>query len=79
MPVLHQNICIFKGGLSSVSDGWANYKEKYLMFKIPIKMLKQHAIPTSGLQKVKVCSSKGYRKTSQRWITYVANTSIVKL
>ena len=65
MPVLHQNIFIFKGGLSSLSDGWANYKEKYLMCKIPIKMFKQHAIPNSSLHKVKVYSSKGYRETSQ--------------
>ena len=36
------------------------------MCKIPIKMFKQHAIPNSSLQKVKVYSSKGYRETSQR-------------
>ena len=28
MSVLHQNMCIFKAGLLSLSDGWAKYKEK---------------------------------------------------
>ena len=28
MSVLHQSMCIFKAGLSSLSDGWAKYKEK---------------------------------------------------
>ena len=28
IPVLHQSICIFKTGLSSVSDEWVKYKEK---------------------------------------------------
>ena len=28
MSVLHQNVCIFKTGLSSSYDGWAKYKEK---------------------------------------------------
>ena len=40
--------------------------------------LKQHAIPNSGLQNLKICSSKGYRKTSQKRIMYVANTGILK-
>ena len=28
MPALHQSRCIFKAGLSSLSDGWAKDKEK---------------------------------------------------
>ena len=28
MSVLHQSMCIFKVGLSNLSDGWAKYKEK---------------------------------------------------
>ena len=28
MSVLHQGICIFKAGLSSLSDVWVKYKEK---------------------------------------------------
>ena len=39
-----------------------NVKEKYLMYQIPIKMLKQHAVPNSSLQNLKIYSAKGYRK-----------------
>ena len=28
MFVLHQSICVFKAGLSSLHDGWAKCKEK---------------------------------------------------
>ena len=28
MSFLHQSMCIFRVGLSSSYDGWANYKEK---------------------------------------------------
>ena len=28
MSVLYQSMCIFKTGLSRLSDGWAKYKEK---------------------------------------------------
>ena len=28
ISVLHQSLCIFKAGLSSLSDGWAKYKQK---------------------------------------------------
>ena len=42
-----------------------NIKKKYLMCQIPIKMLKQHAIPNSGLHNLKIYSSKGCTKTSQ--------------
>ena len=47
-----------------------NIKKKYLMCQIPIKMLKQHAIPNSSLHNLKIYSSKGCRKTSQRLIIY---------
>ena len=43
-----------------------NVKKKYLMCQIPIKMLKQHATPNSSLHNLKIYSSKGCRKTSQR-------------
>ena len=42
-----------------------NIKKNYLMCQIPIKMLKQHAIPNSVLHNLKIYSSKGCRKTSQ--------------
>ena len=38
------------------------------MCQIPIKMLKQHTIPNSSLHNLKIYSSKGSRKTIQRWI-----------
>ena len=43
-----------------------NVKEKYLMCQIPIKILKQRATRNSSLQNLKIYSSKGCRKTSQR-------------
>ena len=43
-----------------------NVKKKYLMCQIPIKMLKQYAIPNSNLHNLKIHSSKVCRKTSQR-------------
>ena len=49
-----------------------NVKKKYVMCEIVIKMLKQHAIPNSTLHNLKIYSSKGCRKTSQRLI-YVAS------
>ena len=58
---------------------WENRKKKYLMCQIPIKMLKQHTIPNSNLQNLKIYSSKGCRKTSQRWIMYAAKTAILRL
>ena len=52
-----------------------NVKKKYLIFQIPIKMLKQHTTPNSSLHNLKIYSSKGCRKTSQRWIYDVAKCS----
>ena len=57
-----------------------NIKKKYQMCQIHIKILKQHAIPNSSSDNVKIYSSKGCRKTSQRWIICMqANTAIVNL
>ena len=42
-----------------------NIKKKYLMCQIPIKMVKQHAIPNSSLHNLKIYSSKGCKKASQ--------------
>ena len=77
MSVLHQSMSIFQSSrLVSQFHMMAgqNVKKKYLMRQIPIKMLKQHATPNSSLHNLKIYSSKGYRKTSQRWI-YVACSS----
>ena len=62
MSVLHQSMCIFKaGGLSSSFDGWAKYKEK-----VPdVSDLNQN-VETTCNSKLKIYSSKGYRKTNQR-------------
>ena len=77
----------------SIFQGWSlkfirwlgktNGKKKYLMCQIPIKMLKQHATLNSSLHNLRIYSSKGCRKTSQRWIyvasylpTNLANTSV---
>ena len=64
----NQSMRIFKAGFSSSYDVMAgqSIKKKYLMCQMPIKMLKQHSIPNSRLHNLKIYSSKGYRKTSQR-------------
>ena len=71
---LHQSMSIFKGW--SLKFIWwlgkVKVKKKYPMRQIPIKMSKQHATPNSCLHNSKIYSSKGQRKTSQRWI-YVAS------
>ena len=69
MLVLHQRMSIFQSSrpVSQVHMmAEQNVKKKYLMCQIPIKMLKQHATPNSRLYNVKIYSSKGCRKTSQR-------------
>ena len=71
MSVLHQRMSIFQSSMlvSQVHMmAGQNVKKKYLMYQIPIKMLKQHATPNSSLHNLKIYSSKGCRKTSQRWI-----------
>ena len=59
MSVLHQSMYIFKTDLWNLSDGWANIKKKYLVYQIPIKMLKQYAIPNSSLNNLNIYSSEG--------------------
>ena len=69
MSVLHQRMSIFQSSrlVSQVHMmAGQNVKKKYLMCQIPIKMLKQRAIPNSSLHNLKIYSSKGRRKTSQR-------------
>ena len=69
MSVLHQRMSIFQSSMlvSQVHMmAGQNVKKKYLMCQIPMKMLKQHATPNSSLHKLKIYSSKGCRKTSQR-------------
>ena len=69
MSVLHQRLSIFQSS-RLVSQVYMlteqNVKKKYLMCQIPIKMLRQHETPNSSLHNVKIYSSKGCRKTSQR-------------
>ena len=82
MSVLHQSISIFQSSrLASQVHMMAvqDVKEKCLICQVPIKMLKQHATPNSRLHNLKIYSSKGCRKTSQKWIvlcTYLASTAI---
>ena len=69
MSVLHQRMSIFQSSMlvSQVHMmALENVKKKYLMCQIPIKMLKQHATPNSSLYNLKIYSSKGCRKSSQR-------------
>ena len=66
MSVLHQSICIFKAGLSSLYDGWAKYKEKVPDLSDPNQNVKTTC--NSSLYNVKIYSSKGCRKSSPRWI-----------
>ena len=55
--------------------GKINVKKKCLMCQILIKMLKQHATSNSRLHNLKIYSSKGCRKTNQRWIYDVHNVT----
>ena len=67
MSVLHQSLCIFKAGLFQVHlMTGQNIRKKYLMCQIPVKTLKQHAIPNSSLHNLKIYSLKSCRKISQR-------------
>ena len=85
MSVLHQRMSIFQSSMlvSQVHMmAGQNVKKKYLMCQIPIKMLKQHAIPNSSLHNLKIYSSKWCRKTSLRWIIpymNLANTAILNI
>ena len=75
MSVLHQSLCIFKAGLSSLSDGWANYKQKLPDMSDSNQNLETTC--SSKFQFLKIFSSKGYRRTCQKWI--IANTAILEL
>ena len=73
-------VCVSSRLVSQVSVmARQNINEKYLICQIPIKILKQYAIPNSSLRNLLIFSSKGYRKTSQKWTIYVANTAILEL
>ena len=61
MSVLQQSMCISQVYMIAGQ----NIKKKYLMCKIPIKILTQHAIQNSSLHNLKIYSSKGCIKTSQ--------------
>ena len=69
ISVLHQSMSILQSSrLVSQAHMMAgqNVKKKYLVCQTPIKMLKLDATPNSSLRNLKVYSSKGCRKTSQR-------------
>ena len=69
ISVLHQHTSIFQSSrLFSQVHMMAgqNVNKKCLMCQIPIKMLKQHTTRNSGLHNLKIYSSKGCRKISQR-------------
>ena len=78
ISVLHQSLCIFKAGLSSLSHGWAKYKQK-----VPHMSDSNQNLETICNSKLKFAelkiSSKGCQRTSQRWImySYIANTAIL--
>ena len=75
LSVLHQRMSIFQSSMlvSQVHMmAGQNVMKRYLMCKIPIKMLKQEATPNSSLHNLNIYLSKGCRKTSQRRI-YVAS------
>ena len=65
MSVLHQSMCIFKAGLSSLYDCWAKYKEK-----VPYVSDPNQDIDTTCNSRLKFTQLKdlfivGYVKTSQ--------------
>ena len=89
ITVLHQRMKIFQSS-SLVSQAHIhmmarqNVKKKNLICQIPITLLKQHANPNSGLHNLKIYSSKGCRKTGERWIytyvvTYLDNTAVLNI
>ena len=69
MSVLHQSMYNFQSSkLASQVHMMAgqNVKKKYLICQIPIKSLKQHAIPNSSLHNLKDLFIKACRKTNQK-------------
>ena len=84
--ILLQKVCSYKRQFCTKASqvymmAVQKCKKKYLMHQIPIKMLKKHGIPNSSLHNLKIYSSKGCRKTSQRWIicTYLTRTAILNI
>ena len=61
---------MFKAGLSSLSDGWAKYKQKLPDMSDSNQNLETTAIPNSSFQNFKIFSSKGYQRSSQKRIMY---------
>ena len=90
--MLLQKVCTYKCRFCTKACGSSKLSShvhmiaEYLVCQIPIKMLKQHAITNSSLHNLKIYSSKGCRKTSQkcktsqrcRWI-YLANKAILNI
>ena len=77
MSFLHQSMCIFKIGLSSLCDDWAKEKEKVPEVSDPNQNVERTCKPNSSLHSVKIYPSKGCKETGQRWIIciYVAKHS----
>ena len=59
-------MCIFNSGLSSPYDGWTKHKEKVPDVSDPYQNIETTRIPNSSSDNLKIYSSKGCRKTSQR-------------
>ena len=74
ISVLHLSMSIFQSSrlVSQVQKMTAqNVKKKCLMSQVAVKILKQYATPNSSLLKLKIYSSKGYRKTIVKEELYV--------
>ena len=62
LPAANISLCIFKAGLSGLSDGWAKCKEK-----VPdVSDSNQNVDSKLKFTDLKIYSSKGSGKTSQR-------------
>ena len=66
MLVLHQSMGIFKTGLSSLSDGWAKYKEKVPDVSDPNQNVKATCNSKLKFTKLKTLFVKRVLKTCQR-------------
>ena len=84
MSVLHQSMSILQSSrlVSQVyMMAGQNVKKKCLMSQIPIKMLKQNAIPNSSLHNLKIYSSKGVEKLvkGESYMCGLANTAVLNI
>ena len=52
---LHQSLCIFKAGLSNLSDGWAKYKQK-----VPDMLDFNQNLETTCISKIKFAELKDF-------------------